>query len=771
MNRNRIQFFLILLLVASIAAIFSCSDDSLPIPVPIPGDDDDDDDNGPIISNVSLTLDVGAAIGEPKAGDTLVAIGTIVNTGEAPTKDLEVIYHYPECFDFLTSTVRYDRSEKISDSLVTIPLPLDPADTATIELKLLIPKHYPDGWQAEVSLLATVDHDLADSTDPIAVTQSAAAEIRNDGLDFTVYGPGVPEIFLAGEFNGWLDSTPRDPDYLLFEDEESGQWGITVNASGRQQYKFQLYAAPFSKPEWIGDPRATLLEPDGFDGYNSVGGVPLPDPVAPLSGGIDKSKLVIYELFTWDFSPAGDFQSVIDGITGGDPDLVDLGINAIELLPVTGVRPERAGDSPGQTEDRFNWGYTPNFYFAVENDYGSLQDFADLVETAHQNGIAVILDMVLNHTSGGGSPMWVLDAWGTPGSWINHDQSNQFGLPEMNWESEEIRQFMLDVCLFWIEQYGIDGYRLDFVKPEEYTAYAWLRNEIKSRHPDFLLIGEDFNYPPNSCINLSGFDAQWGGQHTDQWGGVANNFMQIVQALLKEGQYFGRGSFPYGSFETEDNPMWALANVLSQNDAFGSPHNEIRYIVSHDEHRMVWEVDNLGSPEAQAIGGIRKSKLGAATLFTSVGIPMIYMGDEIGEDDFVPQHPTPNKIDWASGDQELRTYFKELISLRLGRPDLASTGISFFGPDWGVSEGSYQQNKTIQYWRYSGANEQNAGVVVASNFDHDDHDLVVQFPSSGSWLRFGPDDGYTGLVIDGSKALALTIPASTAYIFTRIDTR
>ena len=547
---------------------------------------------------ISAVLLLGGSSGPvPMAGDTLVATLQVTNTGDGPADSVTAVLPAIPDLEFAgwmggmsggvasrkpggpTAGMSHaitgpDSGEQIVFSFAS----LEAGGTRKSTARFSVPAFYPSGWavsaQATVTYRVDLDGDGAAETvtvlsdDPASSTpnDSTKVAVRNEGTDFRLCAPGVERVYLAGSFNGWRDS---DPDYRMFAGPAGREFGLTVPLTGRQEYKFIVYGSGGGK-EWIGDPRAVRVAGDGFSALNAVTGVPLPDPVAPLAGGIDPTRLVIYELFVSDFSGLGRFHDVTTGLDMVPQKLAELGINAIELMPVTAI--------PGD----FNWGYNPWFYFAVDDTYGSPEDFAALVRKAHSLGIAVILDMVFNHV-GSGSPLEKLDDLGTRGTWINHDQPDLFGMKQLNWFSEDMRRFFLDAALFWIEQYGIDGFRMDLVDQADLPGYRWWRDEIQSRHPGVLLIGEDFSYPPNNSVMAAGFDAQWGGQHTDSWGGAANNFQNLVMAILKEGPYDGRFWREVGSFATADNPMWGLANVLSPTPGYPSWTNAVKYIVSHDE--------------------------------------------------------------------------------------------------------------------------------------------------------------------------------------------
>jgi 1,4-alpha-glucan branching enzyme len=237
-------------------------------------------------------------------------------------------------------------------------------------------------------------------------------------------------------------------------------------------------------------------------------------------------------------------------------------------------------------------------------------------------------------------------------------------------------------------------------------------------------------------------------------------------ALLKEGPYTGRiWEFGRGSFETVSNPMWGLANVLAPVPFLPAPYMSVRYIASHDERHVVDEVERDGSADAKSLGGIRKAKLGAMALFTATGMPMFYMGEEIGDGSFIPDVPAPNKLNWEEGDSGLRAVYRNLIGLRLEHPSLATGRIEFFCPSWSSDQSPCQENKTINYWRFVGQNAANTDVVVALNFDHADHEMTIEFPASGTWYQFDPETGANIETPVENGELTRVLSASTGEIY------
>lgn len=170
----------------------------------------------------------------------------------------------------------------------------------------------------------------------------------------------------------------------------------------------------------------------------------------------DRNQLMVYEMHIRDFTSEHSFNAAKDKL----PYLKQLGINAIELMPVN------------EFEGNSSWGYNPSFYFAVDKYYGTKNDMRAFVDECHRQGIAVIIDLVLNH-SFGQSPFCLLyrEADGTPSAdnpWYNQ-KSNipnaalQWGY-DFNHQSTYTRALVDSVAGFWMKEYKVDGFRYDFTK-------------------------------------------------------------------------------------------------------------------------------------------------------------------------------------------------------------------------------------------------------------------------------------------------------------------
>ncbi|MFO7653504.1 MAG: alpha-amylase family glycosyl hydrolase [Candidatus Krumholzibacteriia bacterium] len=590
---------------------------------------------------------------------------------------------------------------------------------------------------------------------PPAPGSSPARESGGTALDtLLLRAYDVDSVHLAGSFNAW---NSQDPSYALTADPDGYTWRLAVSLpAGPSYYKYVLRRG--SSVLWLTDPAAPEVSPDGYHAspayWNGVLGRTFTTP-RPLPAPVDRTRLVIYEIAPNDFSQLGTFTGIEAGLTAG-PDLADLAVNAVELMPVT--VPSYNG-----------WGYDPVLFFAPNPSYGSPGTFAGLVDAAHERGIAVILDMVLNH-AGGATPFRQLDQF-TGTYRFTTQESNPWGLVELNWSDPAMRAYLLEACCHWVDAYRVDGFRFDYIGGEPYSNWVWLKDELRARYPDLLLIAEDFTYPAYGNAVTHGYDAQWGGNHTDSWGGGGNNFLQVLTTVLTEQGFAWRGSSTptVGAFGTTYRNMWAVANVVAGNPGYGGPvpgdgFSDVKFLESHDENRLVWSVDTYGAAGAQLVGGLQKAQLGALINLTTVGIPMLYNGQEIGSGEYRPADPVTYKIDWTAGDPQLRAAYRHLIALRLQEPALASEHVFFH---WRADLADHT-DMTLTYWRGATDVADDATVVVAANFDHQTHTWTVPFPGGdGFWYRHEPATGDLEPVGVAEGGLQVSVPASTALLWTR----
>src|SRR4051794_3046623 len=337
------------------------------------------------------------------------------------------------------------------------------------------------------------------------------------GAGFRLWAPFATRVRVAGTFNSW--STQAHP----LEAEGDGYWSSEVSqARVGDEYKFVL-TSPFRQGIlWKNDPYARSMT-------NSVGNSVIADPdyawtTAEYSAPA-WNELVVYELHVGSFlfdgtsrSGRGTFASVISKLDY----LRDLGVSAIQLLP--------ADEFPGD----ISWGYNPAAIFAIEESYGGPNGLRQLVDAAHGLGIAVIFDVVYNHLGPDDLDLWQFDDWsenGKGGIYFYNDwrARTPWGDTRPDYGRAEIRQYLRDNALRWLEQRGCDGLRWDATGwirnvwgsntdhradlPDGWSLMQWINGEIRSRQPWKITIAEDMQ--DNPWITKSpgeggaGFGAQW----------------------------------------------------------------------------------------------------------------------------------------------------------------------------------------------------------------------------------------------------------------------
>lgn len=248
---------------------------------------------------------------------------------------------------------------------------------------------------------------------------------EDDGTRFRIWAPRADSLQLlrAGA-----------PPVCLTADA-SGVYEAVVHAPPGTRYAYRIDGF-----EPMPDP-ASRSQPDGVHGWSEV--------VAPEAyewgddawTGVDRSDLVVYELHVGTFTEAGTF----DGVREHLRDLADLGVTAIELMPLHAF--------PGTR----NWGYDPAAFFAPPSPYGTPEDLRRLVDAAHQHGLGVLVDVIYNHLGPDGAyanafAPFLTDAHDTPwGPAMNLDDDG----------SDGVRRFFIDNALHWLREYHVDGLRLD----------------------------------------------------------------------------------------------------------------------------------------------------------------------------------------------------------------------------------------------------------------------------------------------------------------------
>lgn len=361
---------------------------------------------------------------------------------------------------------------------------------------------------------------------------------------------------------------------------------------------------------------ASRFQPEGVHGPSAV-----VDPGAfawtdQTWRGIRQRDLVIYELHTGTFSADGTFDGVIPYLGY----LVDLGVTAIELMPVSQFPGER------------NWGYDGVYPYAVQSSYGGPDGLRRLVDACHAHGLAVLLDCVYNHLGPEGNYLgqygpYFTDRYQTPwGQAINMDGAG----------SDEVRRYFIGGGIHWIDEYHIDGFRLDATdRIIDESATHFLREFAVAMHERadelgrrVVVIAEsdanDASYIEPITRNGYGLDAQWG-----------DDFHHSLHALLtgeRTGYYRDFGTLQHLAKSMRQNFYYDGVYSESRNRTHGNSPRMTRaqqFVVASQNHD---QVGNRAQGERLAhLVSFESAKLAAATVLLSPYVPLIFMGEEYAE--------------------------------------------------------------------------------------------------------------------------------------------
>jgi 1,4-alpha-glucan branching enzyme len=556
---------------------------------------------------------------------------------------------------------------------------------------------------------------MATKTKDKIIVAGMGAVIHDKGIHFRVWAPHANQVFVSGEFNDWSDSQNK----ML--NENNGYWALNIpKAKTGQQYKYVLET---------NEGKLFRNDPYAKEVTNSAGNSIITDP--SFSWGDDGfqmpawNRLVIYEIHIGTFNrkePAkpGSFDSAIEKL----PYLQQLGINAVEIMP------------PAEFIGGISWGYNPSHPFATESDYGGMTEFKKFVNAAHQHGIAVILDVVYNHFGPDDLDLWRFDGWSENdggGIYFYQDwrRKTPWGDTRPDYGRSEVRQYIRDNALMWLEEYHVDGLRADAISyirnangstdpkedlPDGWSLMQWINKEIQERFPWKITIAEDmlnneWITKPKE-VGGEGFSTQWD-----------IGFVEPVRKLLI-------------ATRDEDRSMKELSEAilkLYNGDAF----QRVIFTESHDEvgnqkSRVPEEIAPANSDNWFAK---KRSVLGAVLTFTSPGIPMIFQGQEMLEGGYFKD---TEPLNWDRMEQfkGITHLYKDLIYLRLDKNGI-SKGLT--GQHTKLLYKDDEQ-KIIAYHRYDEGGAKDSVVVVLNFADKDHRDLVIPFPEEGLWkVRFNSD--------------------------------
>jgi 1,4-alpha-glucan branching enzyme len=440
-----------------------------------------------------------------------------------------------------------------------------------------------------------------------------------------------------------------------------------------------------------------------------------------------RSDLVIYEVHIGTFNelPGQQGGTLADAVAKL-PYLANVGINAVELLP------------PAEFGGTLSWGYNPTDPFAVETGYGGPNALKGFIRSAHRLGISVIIDVVYNHMGTVDNDLWDFDGSIPPpgGIWFYPDRRGvtPWG-SRPDYGRAEVRQYLVDNALSWLEDYQADGLRFDAtawirsvdgsadgdqVLPDGWLLLQTINSEIERRHSDRIRIAEDMRddarITASTTSGGAGFNSQWD-----------PDFVRAVRNVLAQTR-------------DEYRDIDAIRRVLQQRydiDAF----SRVVFTESHDADanggtRVPAEIDPA---EPDSVFAKKRSVLGAALVFTAPGIPMIFQGQE-----FLEAHwfDSGFPIDWSNATRYsgILNVYRDLVHLRRNLRQ-TTRGLQGQGLQIHHVNGA---DKLIGYHRWSDGGPLDDTLVLLNFSNRSFGRYTIGAPRSGLWrVRLNSDwSGY-----------------------------
>ncbi|MCH5233808.1 MAG: hypothetical protein J1E16_00815 [Muribaculaceae bacterium] len=514
---------------------------------------------------------------------------------------------------------------------------------------------------------------------------------NSDGsVTFCFGAPQKEQVLLVGSWNDYAYTSSQAMNY---QDTENGRYfWTTVNGLDNDTMYCYFYIVDGGE-YFVGDPYARLVLDPYNDKYLDTNVFPnLPEypteavngqnvPVAIYQGSIndydwvvtdfvgpDPSNLIIYEMLFRDFTGTegqakgnGTVQLAIEKFDY----LKSLGVNAIELLPIM------------EFNGNMSWGYNPNFYFAVDKAYGTPDDYKEFIDLCHQNGMAVILDMVFNQSDGlhpwyqmyqpGKNPFYNLNA---PHAYSVLNDWNQ-GMPM-------VQEQWADVIRYWLEEYKFDGFRFDLVKGlglnESYAnnGDAATNDYNASRVAEMRYLQEVIlSVNPNGyCINEN---LAYAKEENEMAETGMLNWANVNDAACQFAMGYSQDSNMNRLYAPRDSRTWG---------------STVSYLESHDEQRLAYKQDKWGETGVQ--GNVQNSMWrcgsAAAQMIMSPGAHMIWQFSELGnaqntKNNDGGNNTDPKIVNWSLLDNPyhkgLYENYCQLIDVRLSNPEMFTKDVPF----------------------------------------------------------------------------------------------
>ena len=580
--------------------------------------------------------------------------------------------------------------------------------------------------------------------DPPSGTGNGINVINDSTVILCLLAPNKINVYVLGDFNNWM----VEPNYFMKKSLNGERYWLQINGlTPNEEVRFQYLVDNKIR---VADPHCEkILDPNLDIAINPVlypNLIPYPagktyEIVSVMQPGQaeynwqvtnfqkpDNRDLNIYEILIRDFVSRHTFKTVKDSIHY----FKKLGVTALQFMPVT------------EFDGNESWGYGPNFFFAVDKTYGPKKDFKELIDSLHANGIAVILDIVLNHAYGL-SPharLWWDEFDNKPSSqnpYLNKNATHAFNVGyDFNHDSPYTRQFCDTVLAHWVKEYKIDGFRFDLSKGFTQTS------TVNSSNP----VGDWSMYDASRVYNIKRMATQLWQNYPGTYV-ILEHFAEKSeeQDLAGHGcMLWGKAHAEYGQATMAWPTGWDFSNAIDyRSSQHGFPfHNLVGFMESHDEERLMYNNKMYGNGTNGYSTKSYSTRLerfaqAAAFFFPVPGPKMTWMFGELGYD-FSINYPTntadsrtsPKPIKWDYMNSPARMKLYKTYGA-LGK--LRTINNSFKTSNFEISAFGTQKQLRV--------NDPIMNTLVFGNFDVITQDVFSGFQHTGIWYEY-----FTGIPLN-----------------------
>ena len=623
---------------------------------------------------------------------------------------------------------------------------------------------------------------------PGTVTQALPSNTLVDGINYNsdtskatlvLDAPGKDFVYVAGSFNNYQPTA----NFAMKKDPNSGKFwleltGLTPGVNYNYQYWVVDMTPIAGSPAFVktADPYSTLVLSPFDDPYIPASTYPnipaypagqerevtvLKTGETPYNWQVTnfnkpkKEDLIVYEVLIRDFDQTRSFQGLINRIDY----FKNLKVNAIQLMPVM------------EFEGNESWGYNTSYHMALDKFYGPKEKMKEFVDLCHQNGIAVILDIALNHAFGRNAMnrMWMNDpdgdGWGSPASdspYFNMVATHSYSVgSDFNHQQSRTQNYTRRVVKQWIEEFKIDGFRWDLTKgftqnatgsDANTNAYQQDRVDVLKNYADYTWSLDPTHYAIFEHLGSDNEEKEWANyrlSETPSKGVMMWSEMTYAYAQLACGYATGADIYRIGSD--------AHSGFLGK--------RVMGYPESHDKERLLYTAMTTGNGAGAAppFGNLnnalgRMSAIGATSLlipgpkmiwhFADLGMQMsIYdcnNGTVNTESDPTPgdcklnTKPQPQWVgNWLGVTERAKIYndWSKMIALKVSEP--------VFEGSYSISPDGNNVKQRIYIFDNALPSTQLKNVVVLANFSVANLTIVPSFPYAGTWYNLMDNSSIT----------------------------